>query len=85
MGGDPELNPCLAWVQREQKAAPKDARVGAHFTQMCRYSEGAPRNGVPEGAPRSGMPERAPRNGVPEGARRNGMPERAPGCAGIGS
>jgi hypothetical protein len=33
-----ELDPRLAWVQREQKAASKDARFGAHFTQMYTFS-----------------------------------------------
>jgi hypothetical protein len=29
----------LARVEREQKTAVKDARFGAHFTQMCRFSD----------------------------------------------
>jgi hypothetical protein len=37
-GRDSELDPSLAWVRREQKAASKDARFGAHFTQMYRFS-----------------------------------------------
>src|SRR5439155_26234682 len=37
-GRDSELDPCLAWVQREQKAATKGARFGAHFTQMYGFS-----------------------------------------------
>jgi hypothetical protein len=32
------IDPCLARVRREQKAAVKDARFGAHFTQMYRFS-----------------------------------------------
>src|SRR5436305_14908679 len=36
--GIPELDPCLAWVQREQKAAAKVARFGAHFTQIITFS-----------------------------------------------
>jgi hypothetical protein len=39
-GRDSELGPCLARVRREQKAAAKDARFGAHFTRMYRF----PRN-----------------------------------------
>ena len=31
------LDPCLAWVQREQKAATKEAKFGAHFTQIVRF------------------------------------------------
>ena len=34
LGSGPELGPCLAWVRRMQKAAAKDARFGAHFTQI---------------------------------------------------
>ena len=37
-GRDSELDPCLAWVQREQKAATKGARFGAHFTQTYGFS-----------------------------------------------
>ena len=33
-----EFDPCLAWVRREQKAAAKEAKFGAHFTQIVRYS-----------------------------------------------
>jgi hypothetical protein len=33
-----ELDPCLAWVQREQKAATNEAKFGAHFTQIVRFS-----------------------------------------------
>ena len=32
------LDPCLARVQREQKAAAEAARFGAHFTWIVRYS-----------------------------------------------
>ena len=32
------LDPCLARVQREQKAAAEAARFGAHFTRIVRYS-----------------------------------------------
>jgi hypothetical protein len=32
-----ELDPCLAWVRREQKAAAKSARFGVHFTQMYSF------------------------------------------------
>lgn len=32
------LYPCLAWVQREQKAATNEAKFGAHFTQIVRFS-----------------------------------------------
>jgi orotate phosphoribosyltransferase len=33
-----ELDPCLAWVQRERKAATNEAKFGAHFTQIVRFS-----------------------------------------------
>jgi hypothetical protein len=39
MGRDSELDPCSARVQRELKAASKDARFGAYFTQMYTFSE----------------------------------------------
>jgi hypothetical protein len=32
--GGPGLDPCLVWVQRQQKAAAKDARFGGHFTHI---------------------------------------------------
>jgi hypothetical protein len=32
-----ELDPCLACVQQEQKAAIKDARFSAHFTRVYRF------------------------------------------------
>jgi hypothetical protein len=31
--------PCLARVQREQKATAKTARFGVHLTKMCGFSE----------------------------------------------
>jgi hypothetical protein len=37
MGRDSELDPCLAWVRRTQKAAAKSARFGVHFTQMYSF------------------------------------------------
>ena len=37
-GRDSELDPCLAWVRREQKAAAKSARFGVRFTQMYSFS-----------------------------------------------
>ena len=37
-GQGSELDPCLAWVRREQKAAANEARFGAHFTQIVRFS-----------------------------------------------
>jgi hypothetical protein len=33
-----KLYPCLAWVQRERKAATNQAKFGAHFTQIVRFS-----------------------------------------------
>jgi hypothetical protein len=33
-GRNSEVDPCLARVRREQKAAARDIRFGAHFTQM---------------------------------------------------
>jgi hypothetical protein len=38
VGRDPELDPCLACVQRMRKAAIKTARFGALFTQTYRFS-----------------------------------------------
>jgi len=35
-GRDFDLDPCLAWVQRDQKAATKVARFCAHFTISLR-------------------------------------------------
>ena len=35
---DSELDPCLAWVRRTQKAAAKSARFGVHFTHMYSFS-----------------------------------------------
>ena len=35
---DSERDPCLARVRREPKAAAKEARFGAHFTQIVRFS-----------------------------------------------
>jgi hypothetical protein len=37
-GKNSELDPCLAWVRWEQKAAAKVARFGAHFTQIIVFS-----------------------------------------------
>ena len=37
-GRDSELDPCLAWVRRTQKAAAKSARFGVHFTQIMSFS-----------------------------------------------
>ena len=39
--GGPKLGPCLARVRRMQKAAAKDARFGAHFTQIVTFSAAA--------------------------------------------
>ena len=36
--GISELDPCLARVRREQKAASKGARFGVHFTQIVTFS-----------------------------------------------
>ena len=35
---DSYLRCSLAWVRREQKAAAKEARFGAHFTQIITFS-----------------------------------------------
>lgn len=35
---DSEIDLCLAWVGREQKAAANYAHIGAHFTQIIAFS-----------------------------------------------
>jgi hypothetical protein len=51
---------CVAWVRREQKAAAKGVRVGAHFTQVFRFSDTSSGPGLKEA--RSSLKECPPKD-----------------------